>query len=51
MKDHQNQFAVEKVRRVFEVSRSTYYDWLIRKSSKLACENEVLKAEIKELHQ
>jgi putative transposase len=51
MKDHQNQFAVEKMCQVFEVWRSTYYDWLTRKPSKLACENEVLKAAINELHQ
>ncbi len=51
MKDHQGEFVVEKMCQVFEVSRSTYYDWLIRKSSRLTCENEVLKAEIIAIHQ
>jgi hypothetical protein len=35
---------------VFEVSRSTYYDWLNRKPSRLSRENEVLKAELVDLH-
>jgi transposase InsO family protein len=51
MKDHQGEFVVEKMCHVFEVSRSTYYDWLTRKPSRLTIENEVLKAEIIAIHQ
>jgi len=51
MKDHQGEFVVKKMCQVFEVSRSTYYDWLTRKPSRLTCENEVLKAEIIAIHQ
>lgn len=50
MKAHQGEFAVEKMCRVFGVSRSSYYDWLHRRPSRRALENEVLKAAIKELH-
>lgn len=51
MKDHRKIFAVEKMCQVFEVSRSTYYDWLNHKPSRLSRENEVLKAELMDLHQ
>ena len=51
MKDRQGEFVVEKMCQVFEVSRSTYYDWLTRKPFRLTCENEVLKAEIIAIHQ
>lgn len=50
MKAHKGEFAVEKMCRVFGVSRSSYYDWLHRSSSRRALENELLKAAIKELH-
>lgn len=50
MKDHQGEFVVEKMCKALEVSRSTYYDWLNRKPSKLSCENKVLKAEIQTLY-
>lgn len=51
MKDYQSEFAVEKMCKVFCVSRSAYYAWLRRKPSKRALENQVLKAAIQELHQ
>lgn len=51
MKEHQGEFAVEKMCRVFEVSRSGFYAWLIRKPSKRALENQAFKATILELHQ
>lgn len=51
MKDYQSDFAVEKMCKVFCVSRSAYYAWLRRKPSKRALENQVLKAAIQELHQ
>lgn len=50
MKAHQGEFAVEKMCRVFGVSRSSYYDWQHRRPSRRALENELLKAAIKELH-
>jgi transposase-like protein len=50
-KDHQGEFIVEKMCQVFEISRSTYYDWLTGKPSRLTCENKVLKAEIIAIHQ
>jgi putative transposase len=49
MKDHQGEFAVEKMCAVFAVSRSSYYDWLNRKPSKRALENEVLRQTIQEV--
>ncbi|WP_192349385.1 IS3 family transposase [Algoriphagus sp. Y33] len=51
MKDYQAEFAVEKMCKVFCVSRSAYYAWLSRKPSKRAFGNQVLKAAIQELHQ
>jgi transposase InsO family protein len=50
MKNHQGEFVVEKMCKALEVSRSTYYDWLKRKPSKLSCENKALKAEIQTLY-
>lgn len=50
MKDHQNEFAVGKMCRVFQVSKSGYYEWLNRKSSQREMENQILKSNIIELH-
>jgi transposase InsO family protein len=49
MKEHQGEFAVEKMCDVFDVSRSSFYDWLNRKPSKRALENEVLRQTIQEV--
>jgi len=49
MKEHQRVFAVEKMCQVFGVSRSSYYEWLTRKPSKRALENDVLKQTIQEV--
>jgi transposase InsO family protein len=49
MKEHQGEFAVEKMCDVFGVSRSSFYDWLNRKPSKRALENEVLRQTIQEV--
>lgn len=51
MKDHQDEFAVERMCAVFRVSRSGYYSWLNRKPSKLAVEREILSSEIQKLHE
>ncbi|WP_291788418.1 IS3 family transposase [Cecembia sp.] len=50
MKDHRHEFAVEKMCRVFNVSRSGYYNWLKRKPSKREQERELLLAEIDKIH-
>ena len=50
MKDHQDEFAVERMCAVFRVSRSGYYAWLNRKPSKRAVEREILSGEIHKLH-
>lgn len=49
MKEYQGEFAVEKMCDVFVVSRSSFYDWVNRKPSKRALENEVLKQTIQEV--
>lgn len=50
MKDHQQVFAVEKMCRVFQVSRSGYYHWLNRKPSPRELENQELRTNILEVH-
>lgn len=50
MKDHRNEFAVEKMCGVFRVSRSGFYSWLNRKLSKREQQREVLTKEIHSLH-
>jgi len=49
MSEHQGEFAVEKMCSVFGISRSSYYDWLRRKPSKRALENDVLRQIIQEV--
>jgi transposase InsO family protein len=49
MKEHQVEFAVEKMCDVFAVSRSSFYEWLNRKPSKRALENEVLRQTIQKV--
>jgi len=51
MKDHQHEFAVGKMCKVFAVSRSGYYNWLNRRPSKRELENRHLKSTILELHE
>ena len=43
------EFAVEKMCDVFAVSRSSFYEWLNRKPSKRALENEVLRQTIQKV--
>jgi len=40
---HQEEFVIEKMCKVFGLSRSSYYAWLSRKPSKTALENDVLR--------
>lgn len=49
MRAHQREFAVEKMCSVLGISRSSYYDWLRRKPSKRALENDVLRQTIQEV--
>lgn len=49
MRAHRGEFAVEKMCSVFGISRSGYYDWLTRKPSKRALENDVLRQTIQEV--
>jgi len=46
MKRYKNQFPIEKMCKVFEVSRSGYYAWIKRKPSNRLKENEQLISEI-----
>ncbi len=50
MKDHRDEFAVEKMCKVFKVGRSGFYDWLTRKTSNRTVEREVLSGEIRRIH-
>ncbi|SMP26456.1 HTH-like domain-containing protein [Algoriphagus winogradskyi] len=49
MSEHRGEFAVEKMCQVFGISRSSYYDWLTRKPSKWALENDVLSQTIQDV--
>jgi len=44
-------FSIEKMCKVFKVSRSGYYSWLERKPSRRALENMALKRKIKMVYQ
>lgn len=50
MKDQRQNFAVEKMCRVFQVGRSGFYAWLNRKPSKRAEQMEILTKEIRKVH-
>ncbi len=50
MKAQQFNFAIEKMCKVFKVSRSGYYNWLNRKSSPRALENQSAKEMIKAIY-
>lgn len=49
MRAHRGEFAVEKMCSILGISRSSYYDWLRRKPSKRALENDVLRQTIQEV--
>lgn len=50
MKAHRFKFAIEKMCKVFKVSRSGYYDWLKRKPSSTAMQNLKAVLMIKTVH-
>ncbi|MFY0256437.1 IS3 family transposase [Chitinophaga sp. 30R24] len=50
IKDHQAEFDVEKMCKVFKVSRSGYYAWFRRKPSKRSMDKEVLCKEVEHIY-
>jgi hypothetical protein len=51
MKKHQSMFAVEKMCKMFEVSKSGYYGWLNRKPSTRQLDNQEVLKLIREIHE
>jgi transposase InsO family protein len=51
MKENQSEFAIEKMAKTLKVSRSNYYNFLHKKPSRRAMENEKLSEEIKSIHE
>ena len=51
MKEHENEFNVEKMAKVLGVSRSGDYEFLKAEKSIRAKENERLKAKLKDIHE
>jgi transposase InsO family protein len=47
MKDNSSDFSVEKMARLFDVSRSGYYDWYGRSKSKSSQERQLFDLEVK----
>jgi transposase InsO family protein len=50
MKAHAHEFSIERMSKVFKVSRNGYYKFLLSKPSKRSKENEELLEKIKEIH-
>ena len=50
MKDHSSLFAIEKMCKVLNVSRSGYYSWLKNKPSKREIENQEILYQIRQIH-
>lgn len=51
MKDHHKEFCVEKMAKVFQVSRAGYYKFLRRNPSKRKLENKRLTKEIRKIYE
>lgn len=51
MKEHRNEFDIGKMAELLVVSRSGYYNFLLRKKSKREADNEKLKGEIRKIHE
>jgi transposase InsO family protein len=47
MKENSSDFSVEKMARLFDVSRSGYYDWYSRSKSKFSQERQLFDLEVK----
>lgn len=50
MRTNRKEFEIEKMAKVLGVSRSGYYDFLLRSESQRETDNKRLKAKIKEIH-
>ncbi len=50
IKEYSNEFTVEKMCKVFKISRSGYYHWVNRKPSNLSIETNQIKKEIKTIY-
>ena len=50
MKSHSNEFSIERMAKVLDVSRSGYYSYIKRKPSKRSQSNQFLLEEIKMIH-
>jgi putative transposase len=50
IKDYHAEFGVERMCRIFKISRSGYYDWLNRKPSKRQLENQQMKQQIRTIY-
>ena len=50
MKNHAHEFSIEKMAQILGISRAGYYDFLKRKPSNIALENQRLTGEIKKIH-
>ena len=51
MKQYRQEFSIEKMAKILNVSRSGYYDFLEKGKSKREIENERLKKKIKNIHE
>ena len=51
MRENENEFSIEKMAKVLNVSRSGYYEFLSRGKSARSIENERLKTKIKSIHE
>lgn len=51
MRSHEKEFSIEKMAQMLNVSRSGYYDFLLRGKSQRSEENERLKDKIKKIHE
>lgn len=49
MAENRAVFSIQKMARLFKVSKSGFYDWLAREASKRAKENETIYQDIVEL--
>ena len=51
MRGHKKEFSIEKMAKVLKVSRSGYYEFLLKEESGRKIENKILKEKIKDIHQ
>ena len=51
MKDHKEEFSIEKMAKVLKVSRTGFYNFLTQKETKREAENKRLKGKIRNVHE